>query len=104
MKPCTIFGDTPDESIIINNIAYLLKTFPVLAIVGDGKYPLHPVHVEDMARLCIESGLDDHGEGEYDWDACNPETTNYIELLETTRDIIGAKTIFVKHVPKEVAY
>ena len=104
VKPCTIFGDTPDESIIINNIAYLLKTFPVLAIVGDGKYPLHPVHVEDMARLCIESGLDDHGEGEYDWDACNPETTNYIELLETTRDIIGAKTIFVKHVPKEVAY
>ena len=104
MKPCTIFGDTPDESIIINNIAYLLRTFPVLAIVGDGKYPLHPVHVEDMARLCIESGLDDLGEGEYDWDACNPETTNYIELLETTRDIIGAKTIFVKHVPKEVAY
>ena len=52
-----------------------------------------------MARLCIESGLDDKGEGEYDWDACNPETTNYIELLETTRDIIGAKTIFVKHVP-----
>lgn len=45
VKPCTIFGDTPNESIVINNIAYLLRTFPVFAIVGDGKYPLHPVHV-----------------------------------------------------------
>ena len=47
---------------------------------------MHPVHVEDMARLCVESGLDDHGLKEYDLDACNPETTNYLEMLEMMRD------------------
>jgi hypothetical protein len=34
-----------------------------------------------MARLIIESGLDEHGLKEYDWDAVNPEKTSYIELL-----------------------
>ena len=72
--------------------------------MGDGQYPLHPVHVEDMARLCIESGLDDHGEGEYDWDAVNPEKTNYIDLLTTIRDAIGAKTRFIKGFNREIAY
>lgn len=73
IKPCAIFGETPAESILMNNLAYLIRTFPVFAVVGDGKYPLHPVHVEDMARLCIEAGLDEHGLKEYDWDAANPE-------------------------------
>lgn len=52
-----------------------------------------------MARLCIESGLDEHGEGEYDWDAVNPEKTDFIDLLTTLRDNIGTSCHFVKGVP-----
>lgn len=104
IKPCAIFGETPRESILINNLAYLMRTFPVFAIVGDGKYPLHPVHVEDMARLVVESGLDEHNLREYDWDAVGPEKTDYIDLLEMLRAAIGARTVFVKGVPETVAY
>lgn len=75
-----------------------------MAITGDGKYPYHPVHVEDMARLCVESGLDDHGEGEYDWDAVNPEKMDFIDMLTVTRDILGINCMFVKHVPADLAY
>jgi len=104
VKPCAIFGATPRESILVNNLAYLMRTFPVLAVVGDGRYPLHPVHVEDVARLVVESGLDEHGLKEYDWDAVNPEKTDYIDLLETLRGAIGARTVFVKGVPESLAY
>lgn len=104
IKPCAIFGESPGESIIINNLAYLLRTFPVMPIVGDGKYPLHPVHVKDMARLCVEAGLDERGDGEYDWDAVNPEKTTYLELLTTLRDAIGARTVFMTGMPRELAY
>jgi len=104
VKPCTIFGDTPEESIVVNNLAYLLRTFPVMAVVGDGRYPLHPVHVRDMARLCVETGLDDQGEGEYDWDAVNPEKMDFIDLLTTTRDIIGTRCWLQTHVPLDLAY
>ena len=104
IKPCTIFGDTPQESIVINNLAYLIRTFPMMAIVGNGKYPLHPVHVRDLARLCIEAGFDDHGQKEYDWDAVNPEKSSFIDLLKVTKDIIGAKCWLQTNVPEELAF
>lgn len=75
-----------------------------MAIVGDGKYPYHPVHVRDMARLCIESGLDDHGEGEYDWDAVCPDPMSYIDLLKETKDIIGTSCYFQTGIPRDVAF
>jgi len=45
IKPCAIFGDTPDESILINNITFLMRFLRVIAVVGKGDYPFHPVHV-----------------------------------------------------------
>ena len=35
-KPCAIFGDTPGESILFNNLAYILRRAPVFAIPGHG--------------------------------------------------------------------
>ena len=81
-----------------------MRTFPVFAVVGDGQYPLHPVHVEDMARLIIETGLDEHGLKEYDWDAVNPEKTSYIELLEMLKGAVGANTFILKGIPESLAY
>ena len=104
IKPCAIFGDTPSESIVINNLAYLLRTFPMMPIVGDGRYPFHPVHVRDIARLCIEAGFDDHGLKEYDWDAVNPEKLDFIDLLTITKDIIGSNCYLQTNVPKELAF
>ena len=39
------------EDILINNIAYLLRRFPMFAIPGDGSYRLQPVYVDDLAEL-----------------------------------------------------
>ena len=77
---------------------------PVFGVVGDGKYPLHPVHVSDMARLCIEAGLDEHGEGEYDMDAVNPEKTDFVDLLQTIKKAIGSRCFLLKHLHPELAY
>lgn len=45
VKPCAIFGRTAGESIMLNNIAYLIKRFPVFPLPGDGNYIFHFVHV-----------------------------------------------------------
>ena len=37
-KPCVIYGDNPEESILINNLAYLLRKFPVFLIPEKGEY------------------------------------------------------------------
>lgn len=76
-----------------------MRRLKVMAVVGDGQYPLHPVHVEDMARLCVEAGFDLYNQGEYDWDACNPELTSYVEMLEMMKREMGISCLIVKHVP-----
>jgi hypothetical protein len=37
-KPCVIYGDTPQESILINNLAYLLRRLPVFLIPEKGEF------------------------------------------------------------------
>ena len=39
---------------LINNIAWILRRLPVFAIPGEGAYPVQPVHVEDLARICVQ--------------------------------------------------
>lgn len=53
LRPTLIFG--PGD-ILINNLAYLLRRFPVFAIPGAGDYRLQPVHLEDVARAAVEAG------------------------------------------------
>ncbi len=50
IRPTVIFGD---EDILINNIAWLLRRFPVFPIFGSGQYQLQPIYVEDMADLVV---------------------------------------------------
>lgn len=37
-KPCVIYGDTPQESILINNLAYLLRRLPIFLIPEKGDF------------------------------------------------------------------
>jgi len=48
VRPTLIFG--PGD-ILINNIAWLLRRFPVFFITGHGKYRLQPVAGEDVAEI-----------------------------------------------------
>ena len=53
VRPTVIFGP---EDILFNNIAWMLRRFPVFGIPGDGNYCLQPVFVDDVARLAVELG------------------------------------------------
>ena len=52
LRPTVIFGV---EDILINNIAWFLRRFPVFGIPGDGRYAIRPIYVEDMARLLADA-------------------------------------------------
>jgi hypothetical protein len=47
LRPTVIFGA---EDILINNIAWFVRTFPVFAVPGNGRYKVRPIYVEDMAE------------------------------------------------------
>lgn len=53
VRPTVVYGG---DDILINNIAWLLRRFPVFPIAGTGQYRLQPVFVEDVAELAVGAG------------------------------------------------
>jgi len=77
------------EDILINNIAWALRRFPLFAVFGDGRYRLQPIYVEDLAELAVAEGQRNDNRV---LDAIGPETFKYQELVEAVGDAIGKKS------------
>lgn len=62
LRPAVLFGETPAESILINNMAWSLRSLPAVATFGIGRYRLQPIHVQDFAELalCEAEGHEHH--------------------------------------------
>lgn len=97
VRPTVIFGA---EDILINNIAWFLRTFPIFAIPGDGHYKVRPIYVEDMARLLVESA---ESRENRIIDAVGPETFTFEDLVKKIASVVG-KAPWIAHVPKLLAY
>ena len=85
LRPTVLFGK---EDILINNIAWMLRRFPLFSVFGDGRYRLQPIYVDDLAALAVEQG--DRRENTI-INAIGPETFTYRELAETIGRICGVK-------------
>lgn len=83
LRPTVLFGK---EDILINNIAWILRRFPVFGVFGDGEYRLQPMYVDDLAKLAVEHGGRDD---DVTVDAIGPETFTYRELVTRIGEIIG---------------
>jgi len=75
IRPTVIFGA---EDILINNIAWLLRRFPVFAVPGRGDYRVQPVFVEDVAEMAVRGGYEAESTI---MDAVGPETYTFDELV-----------------------
>jgi len=83
LRPAVLFGQ---EGILLNNIAWILRHFPIFGVFGDGRYRLQPIYVDDLAVLALElGGLQTNEEV----DALGPETFVYRDLVTTIGEIIG---------------
>ncbi len=72
----------------MNNIAWMLRRFPVYGLFGDGSYRLQPIFVEDFAKLAVEAG---RSRENVITDAVGPETFTFRELVERLGDAIGRR-------------
>ena len=85
LRPTVLFGK---EDILINNIAWFLRKFPVLVVFGDGEYRLQPIYVDDLAKLAVEQGQKTEN---CIIDAIGPETFTYRSLVEVIGNLIGKR-------------
>jgi NADH dehydrogenase len=83
LRPAVLFGP---EDILVNNIAWALRTFPLFGVFGRGDYRLRPIHVDDLAALAVENG--EAGDDTV-VDAVGPESFSYRELVQMLGRAIG---------------
>lgn len=93
VRPTWIYGGQRD--VLANNIAWILRRMPAFAIPGSGNYLVAPVHVEDVARICVECA---QHETDTVLDAAGPETMPFAELIALVRAAVGARAP-VLHAP-----
>lgn len=97
VRPTVIFGM---EDILINNIAWFARRFPVFAIPGDGLYRIRPIYVEDMALLLVDAA---NAQSNEVINAVGPETFTFEELFRLIALCVG-RSVRLVHMPARVAY
>lgn len=95
-RPAILFGSSAElgvaASVLLNNIAWLLRHLPVFGIGDGGGYRLRPIHVDDLARLCVELG------GRTDnvtIDAVGPDSPTFREMVTAIRTATGSRSLLV---------
>jgi uncharacterized protein YbjT (DUF2867 family) len=97
VRPTVIYGL---EDILINNIAWFVRHFPVFAVPGDGRYGVRPIYVEDMARLMVDAAGQEESTV---FDAVGPETFSFDVLVRLIAAKVG-RPVRIVRVPAHLAY
>jgi uncharacterized protein YbjT (DUF2867 family) len=90
LRPAILFGG---DGVLINNIAWLLRHLPVFAVGGTGAYRIRPIHVEDLARLCVRAA---DATGTEVIDAVGPDRPAFIDLVRFIKDAVGSRSLVVR--------
>ena len=98
LRPTVFFGGKRD--VLINNMAWLIRRFPVFGVFGLGSYLIQPVHIADVARVAVEKGaLKDN----VVLDVAGPEKFSYYEYAKLISQSLGVRRAIIP-VPPIVAW
>jgi NADH dehydrogenase len=87
VRPTWIFGGR--REVLANNIAWILRRMPIFFVPGDGRYPVQPVHIDDLAHICVSAA---HGLSDVIMDAAGPDTMSFDKLVRAIRQAVGRRT------------
>ncbi len=96
IRPTLIFGA---NDLLLNNIAWAIRRFPVFPMYGNGDYPVQPVFAEDVAEQAVAAA------GAFEnsvTDAAGPDTFSFEELIELLASAMGKRARFI-HMPLSVS-
>lgn len=84
-RPSLIFGA---DDLFVNMLAGLIKTLPVVPVMGDGCYRLQPVCVVDVARSFVQA-LERNDTIHQTYHCCGPEQLSYDQVLDLIGHALG---------------
>jgi uncharacterized protein YbjT (DUF2867 family) len=92
VRPTVTYG--PGD-VLVNNLAWTLRRLPVFGVPGDGRYPIQPVHVEDVAQIAVRAA---RATENVTIDAAGPEIFAFNEFVGLVRDAVQSRAMIV-HLP-----
>lgn len=94
IRPTLVFGG--EEEILVNNIAWLLRCFPVFALPRGGAYRLQPIHVHEVAALALDAASQANGST---LDAAGPDIYRFEDLVRLIAREIRTRVLFIPTSP-----
>ena len=92
VRPTLTFGG---GDILVNNLCWVLRRFPIFVIPGDGRYRLQPVQVDDVARIAVEAG---QASADMETDAAGPDIFTFNQFVRLLADTVHSRA-FLIHAP-----
>ena len=94
IRPTVFFGGQRD--VLINNMAWLIRRFPVFGVFGMGNYPIQPVHISDVARIAVDQAFNEQNEI---IDVAGPEKFQYKDYVKLIARSMGIRRIILPMPP-----
>ena len=88
------------EDVLLNNIAWTLRRFPLVLLPGKGDYGIQPVFVQDLAKLAVHLAA---GTNNIETDTVGSEVLTYKGLVKLVREHTHAKSLILP-APKWLTY
>jgi NADH dehydrogenase len=89
VRPAILFGG---DDVLLNNVAWLLRHVPVFAVGGTGGYRVRGIHVDDLARLCLDKAAERDNSVT---DAVGPERPTFLDVVSSIRTAVGSRSLIV---------
>jgi NADH dehydrogenase len=93
VRPSLVFGE---GDVLVNNIARLMRAFPVFPVFGDGRYEVQPVYVGDVADIAVKGAQAPEAATV---DAIGPERFAFKDFLRLLADNIRPGIMFLPMPP-----
>ncbi len=93
-RPSVVFG--PGDQ-FINMVAGMIRSLPLLPIIGDGLYKLQPVFLEDLTSVMVLSLSRTESSGKL-YEVGGPEALTYLGIVDIIKQVLNKKRLHI-HLP-----
>ena len=97
--PTLVFGE---GDLLLNNMAWALRRFPVFPVFGNGDYKVQPIYAGDLAGQAV-AVAGSQSENTFVADAAGPDTVTFDELLRLLASAVNACVRLV-HTPPSLGF
>jgi uncharacterized protein YbjT (DUF2867 family) len=95
IRPSLIFGM---EDVLINNITWLIRPFPLFPVFNKGEALIQPIFAEDNAKIAVEAGFQIEN---LTWDSVGPERFPFAEIVRMLAKALS-RNIWIPKVPNNL--